>query len=117
MPIMVQTAGSQKSKSPTKNGGRKRKINGPDAPPNTVFIKATNLPNPFPNHTDDVVGFLKERAGDRLAKLVELGVAAVNAGRPVVVQCAYGKHRSRAVATLVAERFPSGHVYFVHRED
>ena len=116
MPIMIQTAGSQKSKNPVKNGGRKRKINGPDAPPNAILIKATNLPNPYPNHTDDVVSFLKKRAPGRLAKLVELGVEAVNLGRPVVVQCAYGKHRSRAVAQLIGDHFHTGHVYYVHRE-
>ena len=70
------------------------------------------------NLTSNIVAkfFLYENAGDKLKRLVERGKAAVNAGNPVVAQCAYGKHRSRAVLELIGDSFHSSRIYYVHRE-
>lgn len=128
-PVMLQSCGKKTSKRPW--------IKGPDAPPNAVFLNCTNLPNPhgkfleyedkmrakeivqytkYYREVDVAKFFLYENAGDKLKRLVERGKAAVNAGNPVVAQCAYGKHRSRAVLELIGDSFHSSRIYYVHRE-
>ena len=127
MSIMLQSCGKKTTK--------KKWIKGPDAPPNAVTLNCTHLPNPFshiseyrykmidekaqgnPHRELDVVKFfLREKAGDKLDRLVNRGIAAVEAGNPVVAQCAYGKHRSRAVLELVGDAFHPSRVHYVHRE-
>ena len=103
-------------------------LNGPDAPLNMVFLDCTHLPNPSNwlnvyknenptlNELDCVKLFLKYKAKVKLEKLVARGIAAVKAGKPVVAQCLYGKHRSRAILELIGDTFHSSRVYYVHRE-
>jgi RNase adaptor protein for sRNA GlmZ degradation len=118
MPVMLQSCGK-----PTK---RRVWLKGPDAPAEAVVLNCTTLPNPY-KHLDayrDASGaeldaakrFLQAEAKAKLDALVARGRAAVEAGRPVVAQCAFGKHRSRAVLELVAEGFDASRVYVVHRE-
>lgn len=109
------------------SAGRKF-VNGPDAPPNAVFLNCTVLPNPYSrineyknenpslNELDCVKLFLKDNAKAKLEKLVANGVAAVEAGKPVVAQCMFGRHRSRAVLELIGDNFHPSKVYYVHRE-
>ena len=131
MPVMLQSCGK-----PTK---RRPWIKGPDAPPNSVVLNCATLPNPYnrlneyheeapwptrkadgsrgPKRDLDIVKcFLRGEAGDKLDRLVSKGKAAVEAGKPVVAQCTFGKDRSRAVLELVADGFHPSKVYFVHRE-
>ena len=127
MPIMLQSCGK---KTP-----RNKFVKGPNAPPNAVTLNCTHLPNPYhhiteythkmieekaqgdPNRELDVVKFfLREKLGDKLDRLVNRGIAAINAGNPVVAQCTYGKHRSRAVLELIGDAFHPSKVFYVHRE-
>lgn len=117
-----------------KPSAKRERIKGPDAPPNAVVLNCTGLPNPYkrmgeyedeaprparggPKRELDVVKcFLRGEAKVKLDKLVARGKAAVEAGKPVVAQCAFGKHRSRAVLELIGDSFPPGRVHYVHRE-
>ena len=116
MPVMLQSCGKKSS--------LRKYINGPDAPSNAVILNCTTLPNPFrhlqkydePRELDRVKRFLSETSKDKVARLVVRGKAAVEAGKPVVAQCSYGKHRSRAVLEMVGDLFHVSRVYYVHRE-
>jgi RNase adaptor protein for sRNA GlmZ degradation len=118
-----------------KKTARNKFVKGPDAPPNAVKLNCTVLPNPYhhineykykmidekaqgdPHRELDVVKFfLREKACDKLDRLVNRGIAAIESGNPVVAQCAYGKHRSRAVLELIGDAFHPSRVYYVHRE-
>lgn len=120
MPIMLQSCG--------KSSKARRFIRGANAPTNAVFLNCTGLPNPnsqlqqYKNkysalkELDCVKLFLNEHAKEKLDKLVKKGVDAVKAGKPVVAQCVYGQHRSRAVLEMIAKNFHPSKVYYVHRE-
>jgi RNase adaptor protein for sRNA GlmZ degradation len=121
MPVMLQSCGKKTAK--------KKFLNGPDAPLNAVILNCASLPNPF-KHLDDLRNthgtvsreldlvkiFLRDAAKDKVARLVSRGKAAVMAGKPVVAQCAFGKHRSRAVLEMIGDEFHPSKVYYVHRE-
>ena len=115
--VTIQTAGKKRS----------RHVNGPLVPKNAVTLDASKLKNPFQHlgrskSTDQetlqkVEEFLMSNDSTRLSKLVQIGVKSIEAGKDVVVVCQFGKHRSRAVAQLIAEKFPPGFVKFLHREN
>jgi len=116
MPVQLQSCG--------KKSAKRNWIWGPNAPANAVFLNCTHLPNPYgrlqeynePRELDAVKKFLRDNAPDKLDRLVERGKKAVEAGKPVVAQCMYGKHRSRAVLELIGDSFHCSKVYYVHRE-
>ena len=126
MPVMLQSCGQPTPK--------RKSIKGPNAPANALLLNCTGLPNPYkrmkeyehevpmpanggPKRELDIVKcFLRGEALVKLDKLVARGKAAVESGKPVVAQCAFGKHRSRAVLELIGELFPANVVYYVHRE-
>lgn len=131
MPVMLQSCGKPSAKH--------KSIKGPDAPANAVVLNCAHLPNPHnrlheyeeeapwpprkengargPKRELDVVKcFLRGEAKAKLDKLVARGKAAVEAGKPVVAQCAFGKHRSRAVLELIGDSFHPSRVFYVHRE-
>lgn len=116
MPIMIQTAGFKTKGRPW--------ILGPSAPENAVVLNARSLPNPYgkvPNYAENrmelIKAFLLEKAPDKVERLVKRGVAAIDAKKPLVIVCMYGKDRSRAIAELVGARFHPSKVYYVHREN
>ena len=118
MPVMIQTAGLK-----TKSRGY---IKGPDAPVNSVHIRASTLPNPFgkinlssyheEENIERVKLFLLETSGTKLKTMISKGVDAIQKGKPLIITCTYGKHRSRAVAQLIGDKFHPSKVYYVHRE-
>ena len=112
---MIQTAGLKTKGRPW--------ILGPSAAENAVVLNARTLPNPHgkvtssaPDRMKQIKAFLMDKAPDKVDRLVKRGCAAVDANRPVVVVCMYGRDRSRAIAELIGERFHCSKVYFVHRE-
>lgn len=108
MPVVIYTCGA---KSPSRSW-----IKGPPPIADAVKINARCLPNPH-SHVcnlsnrmstaeqdkvlDEVEAFLKREKKDMFDKLVKKGVAAVQDGRAVIVQCLYGEHRSKAVARAI----------------
>lgn len=118
MPVMIQTAGLK-----TKSRGY---LKGPDAPVNSVHIRASTLPNPFgkvnlssyreEENIERVKLFLLKTSAAKLEAMILKGVDAIRKGNPVIVTCTHGKHRSRAVAQLIGDKFHPSKVYYVHRE-
>ena len=114
--IEIQTAGK-------KTAGHKG-IHGPDPKNNALILYAYTLKNPHGKvpykicrqAVEETKAFLKENCNSKLQKMVERGVNAVKSGRPVVVVCAYGKHRSRAVAEMIGDHFHCSRIYYNHRE-
>ena len=115
--IMIQTAGTR--------GARRRQVKGAKAPADAVTLSAKHLPNPHKHATacrDDaerlefVKRFLLAACPVEVERLVQAGCRAIEAARPVVVVCLYGRDRSRAIAQMIGDRFDRGRVYYVHRE-
>lgn len=116
MPVMIRT---------TSRAALRR---GPKPPDNAVILCATHLPNPFGklnsfiqehelygmSETDVVKEFLKTHCPKRLERLVSRGKTAVAKGNSLVIYCAHGKHRSRAVAELVGSTFHCSKCYYVN---
>ena len=124
---MLQSCGKKTAKN--------NLMKGPYAPANAVTLNCMHLPNPYyhiqqykykmidenvqgnsDRELDVVKFFLREKAGEKLDRLVKRGIAAVEAGNPIVAQCAHGKHRSRAVLELIGDSLHPSKVYYVHRE-
>lgn len=118
MPVMIQTAGLK-----TKSRGYLR---GPDSPVDSVYIRASTLPNPFgkinlsscreEENIERVKLFLLKTSGAKLEAMISKGIDAIRKGKPLIIICTHGKHRSRAVAQLIGDKFHPSKVYYVHRE-
>ena len=104
--------------------GSNPKLKGPpDDVPDAVTIDAGVLPNPYStlglrarDDLGEVKAFLLKRAAKKVTRLVARGVAAVRQKKPVIVQCRFGRHRSRAIAEMIQAALPSDRVVIVHRE-
>ena len=113
MALMIQTAGTPSA--------RRKRVRGADAPPNSVRIDTRVLPNPYnqlPEHHDmnDVMEFLMDASPTMVKRFVATGCAAIRNQQPVVVVCTYGRHRSRAIAQMIADNFGADEVFLHHRE-
>lgn len=113
MALMIQTAGTPSA--------RRKQVRGADAPPNAIRIDARVLPNPYgqlPEHHDlnDVKEFLLGASPAKVKKLVAIGCTAIRNKQPIVVVCTYGRHRSRAIAQMIADSFGTDEVFLHHRE-
>ena len=82
----------------------------------SLFYSHGKVPNYAENRMELIKAFLLEKAPEKVERLVKRGVAAINAKKPLVIVCMYGKDRSRAIAELVGAQFHSSRVYYVHRE-
>lgn len=85
--------------------------------PASRTVDVRTLPNPFSSirckdiddSVDSVAAWLQdtqvqnESVSKKLAKLVSAALRILRSGEDVRIQCLYGRHRSRAVAKLVAD--------------
>ena len=114
--IEIQTAGKKTTKH--------KYLNGPYIPPNALIIHANTLKNPFNSVTsrfcrqsiEETKQFLKRECASKTKKMIIKGIEAIKNGKPIVILCTFGKHRSRAIAEMIGDNFHCSKVYYNHRE-
>ena len=109
MPVVIFTCGTRSAK---------RRISGAPEDDLNILVKinAKTLPNPYSHvlhlkgeeRLAEVRAFLLRENEQRFNTLVAKGVAAVNQGRHVIVQCLHGKDRSRVVAQEIERQCGPG---------